>query len=117
MAIYWKEHNAQSIDGLPGLDKKTAEVVDPFITQRILYTSDDNKAMTTTAHKAAISGGNRSTISAGYRMLDSQVMIGLCLGVMVTLMAGHFSRTILELGQHLDLRSVSNLLVDHSHSL
>jgi len=92
IAKYWKEHNAQSIDGIPGLDSTTAEVVDPFITKKILYTSDD-KAMTATAKTAAISGGKR--MSGGDRMLYSQVMIGLCLAAMATLMAGHLAQIML----------------------
>ncbi|GAW07933.1 pyridoxamine phosphate oxidase [Lentinula edodes] len=39
---YWKEHNARSIDGIPGLDRKTfEEVLNLFNTGSLSYISDD----------------------------------------------------------------------------
>lgn len=82
MAQWWKDENAQSIDGIPALDTKTAGVTHPFETRKILYTSDDN-AVAASLHKAG------SGIFRGNGMLNVQFMIGLVLGVALTLMMGH----------------------------
>jgi len=84
MARYWRDENTQSIDALPALDMKTSDVAHPFETKKTSYDSDD-KAVAASVHKAG------SGMFGGNGMLDTRFMIGLVLGVGLTLMMGHLT--------------------------
>lgn len=84
MARYWKDKNAQSIDALPALDTKTSDVAHPFETTKTSYTSDD-RAVAASVHKAG------SGMFGGNGMLDTRFMIGLVLGIGLTVMMGHLT--------------------------
>ncbi|KAE9396413.1 hypothetical protein BT96DRAFT_884801 [Gymnopus androsaceus JB14] len=82
MSIYWKENNAESIDGIPGLDDKTAEVTNPFETRRMSYASDD-KAIAATTHKTRVFSAD---VFGRNGILDPKFLMGLSLGVTATWM-------------------------------
>ncbi|KAJ3822299.1 hypothetical protein F5880DRAFT_1613925 [Lentinula raphanica] len=83
---YWKEHNAQSIDGIAGLDSKTfEEAVNLFKTGDRVFTSDD-KPSSTSIRKADPSAGSFWSNN----MLDLKFLTGLILGVLATSMATRY---------------------------
>lgn len=90
MAQWWRYENAQSIDSIPALDAETAGVNRPFECRKISYTSKD-KAEYASLHEAGsgIFGGIVIMLDKFGIMLDARFMIGLVLGVVLTLMMGH----------------------------
>ncbi|KAJ3863565.1 hypothetical protein EV359DRAFT_42901 [Lentinula novae-zelandiae] len=73
---YWKEHNARSIDGIPGLDRKTFEEALNFFNTGSLSYIDD----ATSTRKA----GPLADVFKDNGMLDSKFFTGLFLGVLAT---------------------------------
>ncbi|KAJ3992546.1 hypothetical protein F5050DRAFT_1801677 [Lentinula boryana] len=78
---YWKENNAKSIDGIPGLDSKTFNVaINPFKTGALSYTSDD-KSMATSRRTSPL-----TNLLGTNGILDSKFLTGAVLGVLATSM-------------------------------
>ncbi|KAJ3724225.1 hypothetical protein DFJ43DRAFT_637875 [Lentinula guzmanii] len=78
---YWKENNARSIDGIPGLDSKTFNAaINPFKTGVFSYTSDD-KSMATSRGT-----GSLANLLGTNGILDSKFLTGVVLGVLATSM-------------------------------
>ncbi|KAJ4490550.1 hypothetical protein J3R30DRAFT_3278074 [Lentinula aciculospora] len=72
---YWKNNNARSIDGIPGLDSKTFEdAVDLFKTRSLSYA--DDKVIATFGPSAYLFRTNGK--------FDSKFLTGLILGVLAT---------------------------------
>ncbi|KAF5366658.1 hypothetical protein D9757_012760 [Collybiopsis confluens] len=90
MRMYWKQKNAYSIDGIPGLNTSTFDVFHRvFDTGKNTYEADDKKIAASTKKG---SGGSNLLNFGREVMMDPKFLTGLTLGVVGSLVAAKFVR-------------------------